>query len=112
MMNWKKIKREYPHSYKKFVEVMFPYVGVVGVITLNTFDVKRLFSFFDNESVFLNVERLTSYQWVYSILLKDGRGTFPKQESRSTREEVEIDGFEECFKVLNQEIISTKQTIY
>jgi len=108
MIQWKKIKNNYPHSYKRFVEVMFPYVGVIGVSTLDVFDTKRLFFFFDKESVFLNVERLGPYQWVYTISLSDGRGSFPEQETRQTRDEIEIDGFNECFKVLNRELINNK----
>ena len=99
MIQWKKIKNSYPYSYKRFVEVMFPYVGVIGVSTLDVFDTKRLFFFFDKENVFLNVERLGSYQWVYTI---------SKQETRQTREEIEIDGFNECFKVLDRELSNTK----
>jgi len=108
MIQWKKIKNNYPHSYKRFVEVMFPYVGVIGVSTLDVFDTKSLFFFFDKENVFLNVERMGSYQWIYTISLSDGRGSFPKQETRQTREEIEIDGFNECFKVLDRELTNIK----
>jgi len=108
MIEWKKIKNSYPHSYNRFVEVMFPYVGVIGVSTLDVFDTKRLFFFFDKQNVFLNVERLGPYQWIYTISLSDGRGSFPKQETRKTRDEMEIDGFHECFRVLNGELIDTK----
>ena len=59
---------------------------------------------FPTWGLFLNVERLGPYQWLYTISLSDGRGSFPKQDSCKTREETEIGGFNECFRVLNGEL--------
>ena len=104
MMNWKKIRIVYPHAYQRFVEVMFPYVGVIGLSTLYLFDPKKLYYFFDKEKVFLMIERFGPNQWLYIITLGDGSVFCPTQSSRSSREEIEFDGFTECFRVLNNQL--------
>ena len=103
MLNWKKIKEVYPHSYGRFVETMFPYVGVIGVSTLYLFEIKKLYYFFDRNGIYLTIERIGPNQWLYTISLSNGNVLCPKQESKQTREEVELDGFFECFRVLNNE---------
>lgn len=104
MINWKKIRILYPHAYHRFVEVMFPYVGVIGLSTLYLFESKKLYYFFDKEKVFLTVERFGPNQWLYIITLGDGRVLCPDQESRNSRDEIEMDGFMECFRVLNNQM--------
>jgi hypothetical protein len=104
MLNWKKIKERYPQSYEKFVETMFPYVGVIGFTTLSLFEVRKLYYFFDKYGVFLTIERIGSNQWLYTISLSNGNVLCPKQGSRENREDVEIDGFNECFRVLNNNL--------
>jgi hypothetical protein len=42
------------------------------------------------------------YQWVFTIALGNGFVYGPTTESKSTREEIETDGFYECFKVLDK----------
>lgn len=103
MLNWKKIKEVYPQSYEKFVDTMFPYVGVLGVSTLNLFEIKKLYYFFDKHGIYLTIERIGPSQWLYTISLSNGNVICPRQESRGSREEVELDGFHECFNVLNRE---------
>jgi len=104
MINWKKIKIVYPQAYQRFVEVMFPYVGVIGLSTLYLFESKKLYYFFDKEKVYLTVERFGPNQWLYIITLGDGRVICPQQSSRNSREEIELDGFMECFRVLNNQM--------
>lgn len=104
MLNWKKIKTQYPRSYDRFVGVMFPYVGVLGLSTLYLFETKKLYYFFDKQKVYLTIERFGNHQWLYTISLGDGTVLCPKQESRKTRDEIEIDGFIECFNVLNKQL--------
>lgn len=101
-MDWYVIEYLYPTSYKKFINVMFPNVGVISVSTLEYYDTKKLYRFFDKEGVFLTTEMYGPYQWVFSISLHNGIVFGPLQESKLTREEVELDGFLECFKVLDK----------
>lgn len=105
MLNWKKIKTSYPNSFEKFVETMFPYVGVIGVSTLSLYDVKKLYYFFDKQGIYLTIERIGPSQWLYTISFNDGSVISPKQSSRESRELVELDGFMECFRVLNDQRI-------
>ena len=103
MLNWKKIKEEFPQSYGMFVETMFPYVGVIGTSTLHLFEVKKLYYFFDKYGIYLTIERIGNSQWLYTISLRNGNVICPRQETRSTREEIELDGFFECFRILNNQ---------
>mgnify|MGYP003336738649 CR=1 FL=1 len=56
------------------------------------------------EGIYLNVEMLNLNHWVFSISLKNGVVYGPKQDSRYTREESEIDGFHDCFRILDKQI--------
>lgn len=105
MFNWKKIKEDYPRSYGKFVETMFPYVGVIGTSTLHLFELSKLYYFFDKHGIYLTIERIGNSQWLYTISLHNGNVICPKQQSRETRDAVEMDGFIECFKVLDNQTI-------
>ena len=100
-MDWYIIEYLYPRAFKRFSESMFPNVGVLSISTLNLYDNKKLFKFFDKQGVYLTVERLSKEQWLYTISLKNGIVYGPVQESKATREEIEIDGFNECFKTLD-----------
>lgn len=101
-MDWYIIQYLYPKAFIRFSESMFPNVGVLSISTLNLYDNKKLYQFFDKQGVFLTVERLGEEQWLYSISLKNGIVYGPKQESKTSREEIEIDGFNECFKILDK----------
>jgi hypothetical protein len=105
MLNWKKIKNEYPLSYERFVGTMFPYVGVLSVSTLDLFESKRLYYFFDKYKIYLTIEMIGPNQWLYTISLGDGTIICPRQTSMSSREEVEIEGFMSCFKTLNNFVL-------
>ena len=41
-------------------------------------------------------------QWVFNVSLHNGFVLGPGSESKATREESEIDGFLECFKILDK----------
>ena len=83
---------------------MFPNVGVVSLSTLQMYDNKKLYQFFDKQGIYLTVERLNSDQWLFSISLKNGIVYGPKQDSKPTRDEIEIDGFTECFRILDNQL--------
>jgi hypothetical protein len=103
-MDWYVIEYLFPSAFKKFKETMFPNVGVLSLVTLELYDNKKLYQFFDKQGIYLNIEMLNLYQWVFSISLKNGIVYGPSQESRQTREESEIDGFFDCFKLLDRQI--------
>lgn len=104
MMNWLDIKNNYPKSYEHFVSGMFPNVGIPSVSSLNFFDNKKLYKFFDDNGIYLNIEMYNPRQWVFTVSLKNGIVIGNGLNSRETREEVEIDGFNECFKMLEKRL--------
>ena len=81
---------------------MFPNVGVVSLNTLEFYDNKKLYQFFDKEGIYLIIEMYKKNQWVFNISLYNGFVLGPGKESKATREESEIDGFVECFKILDK----------
>ncbi len=101
-MDWYTIQYLYPESYNRFVKTMFPNIGVISVSTLFYYDTKKLYQFFDKEGIYLTIEMYNPYQWVFTISLGNGFVYGPTRESKSTREEIETDGFYECFKVLDK----------
>ena len=104
MIDWYFIKNNCPKSFEKFIQNMFPNVGVPCVTTLNLFDNKKLYKFFDNQGVFLNIEMYSKSQWVFTISLNNGFVIGNGCKSKTTREEIESDGFIECFKMLEKKI--------
>jgi hypothetical protein len=103
-MDWYVVQYLYPNAFKRFTDVMFPNVGVLSLSTLEFYDIKKLYQFFDKEGVYLNVEMYNPHQWVFTISLHNGIVFGPSQSSKTTRYEIEIDGFLECFKVLDKKI--------
>ena len=69
-MDWYVIEYLFPSAFKKFKETMFPNVGVLSLVTLELYDNKKLYQFFDKQGIYLNIEMLNLYQWVFSISLK------------------------------------------
>lgn len=104
MIDWYTIEYLYPTAFKKFINSMFPNVGIVSISTLNLYDHRKLYRFFDNEGIYLNIEMYNPNQWFFSISLQNGTVFGPTQSSKPTREEVEIDGFFECFKQLEKKM--------
>jgi hypothetical protein len=103
-MDWYTIEYLYPESFKKFTATMFPNVGIISLSTLSCYDLKKLYSFFDKEGVYLIVEKYSKNSWSYAISLYNGFTYAPLQINRQSREEIEIDGFIECFKALDKKI--------
>lgn len=89
---------------------MFPNTGVISTSLLNFFDYSKLYKFFDENGIYLTVEKYGKNQWSYLISFKNGVVISPEQVSRETRIEIEIDGFIECFKYLENILI--KNNIY
>ena len=103
-MDWYTVEYLYAKAFKRFAEVMFPNVGVLSLNTLEFYDVKKLYHFFDKEGVYMTVERIKKSHWEYSISLNNGivlgQGTY----SAPTREECENEGFVECFRLLDNKL--------
>ena len=104
MIDWYVIEYLFPESFKRFSNIMFPNVGVISVSTLYHYDIKKLYYFFDKEGIYLNIERCYSYQWVYHISFDNGAVFSNGNETRNSRDEIEIDGFTECFKLLDKKL--------
>ena len=102
MIDWYSIEYLYPNSFKRFIGVMFPNVGILSISTLECYDTKKLYYFFDKEGVYLTIEMYNPSQWVFSISLSNGIVFGPTQDSKTTRNEVEYDGFIECFRILDK----------
>lgn len=103
-MDWYCINFLYPTAFSRFGETMFPNVGILSISTLECYDVKKLYRFFDKEGIFLTIEMYNPHQWVCSISLSNGIVIGPTKDSKKTREEIEIDGFFECFKLLDKKL--------
>lgn len=101
-MKWRIIEEIYPMAYQKFVDCMFPNLGVPSVMVLEYYDIKKLYKFFDEQGVYLIVEMLRPKQWQFLVSFDNGIVVTPKSESKKTRDEIEIDGFYECFKLLDK----------
>ena len=101
-MDWYTIEYLYPNALSKFKERMFPNVGVLSLSTLVYYDNKKLYQFFDKEGLYLTLEMYNPNQWVFSISLHNGVIFGPTQNSKPTREETEVDGFLECFRILDK----------
>lgn len=103
MVDWYYIKNNYPKSFDKFIQNMFPNVGIPCITSLNFFDIKKLYKFFDINGVYLHIEMYSKNQWVFTISF-NGFVIANGIDSKSTREEIEVDGFRECFKMLEKKL--------
>jgi hypothetical protein len=102
MLDWYTVEYLYPNSFKRFSDSMFPNVGVISLSTLGVYDTKKLYQFFDKEGVYLTIEMYNPHQWVFTVSLHNGIVFGPTQDSKTTREDTETDGFLECFKILDK----------
>lgn len=102
-MDWYIIEYLYPNSYKKFVDNMFPNTGVLCISTLNNYDIRKLYTFFDNQGYFLILELDINKNWTYSLNCNGWIITQYEQPKKS-REQIEIDGFTYCFKQMEEHI--------
>ena len=99
-MDWYTIEYLYPQSFNQFKDMMFPNTGILSLSVLENYDNKKLYHFFDKKNVFLIVEKFKHNQWVYTITTNDivfGPGDF-----QSSREKIEENGFNECFRILEK----------
>jgi len=103
-MDWYKIKNSFPNALTMFVDVMFPNIGIPCISVLGCYDLKKLYRFFDKQGIYLTVEMITKDSWVYTISLEDGRVFATCKEVKNTRELIEVDGFNECFLLLEKKI--------
>jgi hypothetical protein len=103
-MDWYSINYLYPSAFKRFGEVMFPNIGILSVSTLESYDIKKLYRFFDKEGIFLTTEMCNPNQWVYTIAVTNSVIMGSSEEIRKTREEIETDGFFSCFKILDKKL--------
>lgn len=103
-MEWNTIEYIYPLAFKKFVNIMFPNTGILTVSSLDNYDIKKLYKFFDNEGIYLTVEMYNPRQWVFSISFGNGVVYGPAKESQKTRVECEISGFFESFRLLDKKL--------
>jgi hypothetical protein len=102
MIDWYTVQYLYPKAFERFSNIMFPNVGVLSLSTLEYYDTKKLYHFFDKEGVYLTIEMYNPHQWVFSISLSNGIVFGPTQESKPTRTQTEYDGFIECFRILDK----------
>lgn len=101
-MRWKEIEETYNDAYQKFVDCMFPNLGILSVTVLEYYDIKKLYKFFDDQGIYLIVEMLRPKQWQFLISFDNGIVVTPKSESKKSREEIEDEGFNECFRLLDK----------
>jgi hypothetical protein len=82
---------------------MFPNTGIVSNASLKLYDQKHLYGFFDREGIFLNTEIIGSEaQWMYTVFSNGITVSF--SQSRTSREEIEVDGFCKCFEYLEKRL--------
>jgi hypothetical protein len=105
MMDWYMIEFLHPNALNRFKEIMFPNLGVISLSSLHVYDVKKLYQFFDKEGIYLTIEMYNPHQWVFTVSLSNGVVFGPTQESKTTREAIEFDGFLECFRILEKIIV-------
>lgn len=84
---------------------MFPNVGVVSISILKNFDIKKLYNFFDKEGFYLILELNQNKNWSF-LLRKDNWIIGNQHETKKTRDEIEIVGFNYCFKQLEENLNS------
>ena len=105
MFDWYSVKFLYPFAFEKFTEVMFPNIGIESLSTLEFFDIRRLYSFFDKEGIYLIIEMYNKDNWDYCLSLSNGFAFGPSKQNKTTRFEVEYDGFFECFRFLEKKLV-------
>jgi len=108
-MNWYDIQYLYCDSMELFCSTMFPNVGVPSISVLEFYDIKKLYSFFDKQGIYLTIEMYTKNNWSYTISLENEKMIITSKESKNKREEIEYDGFEECFRLLNKKLETMKE---
>jgi len=115
-MTIKEIKEKFPKSYEKLADWMtkavfgemgrfmqelaekvdFPPLEEEGIAAAITLYPRRLFSFFDNNGIYLNIIR---EDISYKAVIEDWRSG-----EQSTREKAEEQGFTEAFSILEKRL--------
>ncbi len=108
-MEWYIIEYLYPSAYKLFTDKMFPNIGLLSTTLLKNYDLKKLYNFFDGQGIYLNVEIILPQQWCYHISRKDNYYVKTGNKNFQTRESCEVDGFTNCFLLLDKKINETKR---
>jgi hypothetical protein len=103
-MDWYVVEYLYPNAFTKFKEVMFPNLGIISISTLECYNIKKLYYFFDAQGVYLNIEMYNPQTWFFTISLNNGTVFNPTQQSKESRESVEEEGFFECFRTLEKKL--------
>ena len=103
-MNWYTIQYLSSDATELFCKIMFPNTGVPSISVLDFYDIKKLYGFFDKQGIYLTIEMYTKNNWSYTIFLENEKVVLTSKESKSKREDIENDGFEECFKILDKKI--------
>lgn len=106
MIDWYVIEYLYPESFKRFIDVTFPNIGIVSISSLSFYKIKNLYTFFEKEGLHLNVEQCCPKRWLYTISVKNIIVLGPLNLKENTKEEIEIEGFVECFKILDKILIT------
>jgi hypothetical protein len=107
-MDWYTIQYLYSNAMELFCSTMFPNVGVPSISVLEYYDNKKLYNFFDKQGIFLTIEMYTKNNWTYTISTENEKVILTSKESKNKREDIENDGFEVCFRLLEKKIIEIK----
>lgn len=104
ILDWYQIEFLYPKAFKHFTKRMFPNTGVASVSLLSCYDHRKLYSFFDREGIFLNVEILSMNKWNCTVHFKNGT-SIGVENTYNGRDMAEIVGFEKCFIYLENKLL-------
>ncbi len=106
MIDWYVIEYLYPESFNRFIKLTFPNIGIVSLNCLSFYQIKNLYNFFDKEGIHLNIEQCCPKRWLYSISIKNIIIVGPINLRENSKEEIEVEGFIECFKILDKRLIN------
>lgn len=103
-MDWYEINYLYPQALERFSTVMFPNTGIPSLSLLEFYDIKKLYSFFDKQGIYMTVEMIHKSAWVFTITTDKGQTCAVCSGTKTMREDIEIEGFNECFAILEKKI--------
>lgn len=103
-MKWYDIQYLYPNAMEIFCSKMFPNIGLPSISVLEFYDIKKLYNFFDKQGIYLTIEMYTKNNWTYTISIENEKVIVTSKESKNKREDIESDGFEECFRILEKKL--------
>ncbi len=103
-MDWYVIQFLYPKALDEFIKTMFPNTGIISLTILQCYDIKKLYGFFDRRGIFLTIEMVTKNNWSFTINTSLGVTISQSSATDNDRENIEKDGFLECFRVLDKQL--------